>query len=440
MAEMPALLAPQRLFNAEPSGREDFLTHAAFLDRARTERDQGRERGSRIALGGYLILRLIDRLELLQGSTEDRESFRWQIQTTRRFLDELPQDDTETAHLQGILLTLSSNTSPAGQVLRTSLTAYAYSLEHAGRFSEALEVLAVAAGSYGPEIPDGEGPAFALFVGRLNRLMARWEAATSSYAAAEAAAEVVGDRRSILLSRLGRANVLRGQGNLPEARTAIERIVEDAAAPDLSDVRSKAYADLGLVFDNMGLLLESLQALYKAFEDGPDPVLRIRALLDVGIQLKQLGAYAAARQAFAIVSGSHAGAEVKVNSWLEMMDLESAAGNRVAFERCRHEVDYFIDRMPASVAVDHCYKLGIGMARFGQLTKSRRHLKEAKEMAERLGLHEWYSRVERVLVNLLPCADVVERTAPTGMAEAWEAPAIAEVAEGLERYASLMAG
>jgi tetratricopeptide (TPR) repeat protein len=427
------LLDPQQFF--QDYGQQDLLAHAAFLDRARTERELGREEASRTALGAYLVLRLIDRIGLLEGSEEDRDSFHWQVQTTRRFLSDLPTELTETAHLVGIL-DIVNRTRRAGPVLRTGLTAYAYSLEHEGRFAEALQVVAVAARTYGVEMPDGDGPTLALFVGRLNRLMARWEAATSSYAAAEQAAQVLGDRRSILLSRLGRANVLRGQGNLAGSRDAIEKILEETVGPELADIRARAYADLGVVFEKMGVPLKALHALYKSFESGPDELHRVRALGDVGIQLKSLGLYAAARRALDLVARGQTSLATRINAYIELLDLESTVGDRVAFERYRRILRPLVDRMLPSAAVDYRFKLGVGMARFGTLPRARALLAEALQLAEQHQLNEWYFRIDRVLGSVSHSGGLGGGLEIADTAGAWEAPAVVEVVEGLERYAS----
>ena len=81
------------------------------------------------------------------------------------------------------ICTASPTPSPIGPQpfagLRLSLMAYAYFLEHEGRLEEALEVLALAVRTHGPEVPAGDFAASALFAGRLNRLLARWNEATS---------------------------------------------------------------------------------------------------------------------------------------------------------------------------------------------------------------------------------------------------------------------
>ena len=429
-----SVLTPQRLFeSAERSAA--FLDQAPFLDRARREREEGRDSASKVALGAYLVARLVTQIQEKAGTDEERESFRWQEDSTRRFLADLPQDQAEVAHLQGIVDALSGKGGLSG--LRLSLTAYAYYLEHEGRFEEALQVLANAGRTYGGAIPVAESASLALFVGRLNRVLTRWSAANNAYLAAEEAGLDAGDQSAVLLSRLGRANVLRGQGNLPRARAAIEEIVAQAKTPELTEVRGRAYMDLGVVLLVQGQMVESLQAYFQALELTQDSVTQCRILGDMGIIFRDLGVYAAARQAFEIVTESQVSFLIKANAFLELMDLESAAGNRVAFERRRQDASEYTRRMPPSMGVDFRFKLGVGLARFDQLGRARQVLREALDLADQHRLNEWSFRIDGVLGNLDTCPDIPPLT-PT-MVEAWETPAIAEVASGLQRYTSLAA-
>ena len=107
------------------------------------------------------------------------------------------------------------------------------------------------------------------------------------------------------------------------------------ASSNLTDAKALAYADLGAVYNLQGLKLEALEANYQAFRLSHDPQQRMRTLGDLAIGLREIGAFDAARLAFQIVVDSSASMHVRTNAILELMDLESAGGNRVAFERCR---------------------------------------------------------------------------------------------------------
>jgi hypothetical protein len=410
------------------------LRHAPFLERARVERDHDREVSARLALAAYVMARLVDRLHEAATDDESRQAFAWQVDAVRRHLTDLPADLPETAHLVGILEAVStSGQAPTG--LRLGLTAYAYFLEHEARLAEALDILGLAARCHGKAIPAGEFAAIALFAARLRRLQAQWAPANACYTAAEEAGQVVGDMATVLRGRLGRGAVLRGQGNLPASRALTESVLKGAEVLNARDVQAMAWVDLAAVAALQGLLAESVQAKYRAFQLTDDEVQRMRYLGDLGISLAQIGANAAARVAFEIVIASQASFLVRTNAVLELMDLESAVDNRVAFERLRAEAEGARDRMPPSMMADYLFKVGEGLARFGKVARAREVLNEGLRQSELSGLNAWYFKIERTLLSLgSGSTDTREPKLPAS-AGLSELPAVQEVALGLREYA-----
>lgn len=292
-------------------------------------------------------------------------------------------------------------------------------------------MLSLAARSYGERMGAADFTALALFAARLNRLQAEWDTAIRAYEAAEDAALTTGDGNAVYRSRLGRAAVLRAQGNLPASRAAVERVI--AEATEHPDVQGSAYADLASVLGLQGHRMEALLANYQAFRLTTDPLLRTRILGDLGIQLADLGHYSEARVAFDIVLASPASFIVRANALLELLELESTVGDRLSFERHRSTARDLADRMPPSMAVDFRYKVGLGLARFGQPLRARAIWEEGQEIAERHKLNEWYFRLERLLAHLDDCAPEV--MAPDRAAI--ERPAeLAQLAAGLREYAA----
>ncbi len=379
------------------------------------------------------MLRLAERRFALDGGEDDRLAYLWQLESTRRYVDELDDSRAESRHLLGLVDALRlDDRPPTATTIRTGLTAFAYFLEHEGRLGEALEVLGLAARTHGTVMAASEFTAVALFAGRLNRLQARWDAANRAYEAAEEAALSTGDANAALRSRLGRANVLRAQGNLPAARQVVERVIGDATAQGLTEVRGGAFADLASVLGLQGYRVEALLANYEAFRLTSDPLSRTRILGDLGVQLSDLGHYAEARLAFDLVVESQTSFMVRANALLELLELESAVGDRLAFERHRTTARELVDRMPPSMAVDFRYKVGLGLARFGQTARARAAWQEALGLAESHKLNEWYFRLERLLAHLDDCGTAglsVERANSSRPAE------IAELAAGLKACA-----
>ena len=426
------MFTPQRLFG-EAWSPPNTLSYEPFLERARLQREQDRDASARLALGGYIMARLVDKLLVLENDAESLEGFRWQLEAVRRHIGELPGDSPETAHLAGVVDAVP-RLGPPTSSLWMSLTAYAYFLEHEGRLEEALDLLKLAARSQGTNTSPTDFAAYALFAGRLNRLLARWEAAETCYSSAEDAATSVGNHVYSLRGRLGRSAVQRGLGNLPLSRELAETVVRDASRLNLPDVQAMAFADLGAVYSRQGLRSEQLQAQYRAFRLASDPSLRTRILGDLGIGLLEIEAYDAARLAFQIVIDSDAKLLDRANAALELMDLESSVGNRVAFERCRSSVSEIRDRLPPSATTDYQFKLGTGLARFGQTVRAREALEQALALAEQHRLNTWYFKIEKALEQL----SAVQPGEPPGReSSGWSPPPVVEeVMRGLRQYAA----
>jgi tetratricopeptide (TPR) repeat protein len=407
------------------------LTHAPFLERARAEHERERDVSARLALGAYLVSRLVSRV-LAEEGDGPQEGLLWQLDAVRRHLRELPADSPESAHLHGVTDAIQATPHPRAS-LRLSLMAYAYFLEHEGRLEEALEVLSLAVRTHGLGVPVNDFASSALFAGRLNRLLARWPTATNCYSAAEAAAETGGDTALALRAKLGRGAVLRGQGNLPLARMIAEEVAEAGHRAGLREVEAMAYADLGSVLSNEGRRDETIQAIYRAFLLTDDMLQRTRVLGDLGVVLLESGALAAARTAFDIVLQSKTSFLVRTNALLELMDMDSAAGNRMSFERRRSEADTLRNRMPPSMLADFHLKAGLGLARFGQLGRARDLLLRGQRFSEEHQLNAWYFRFERMLENLDSC-EIREPELATPTMDI-TSPAVEEVAVGLREFA-----
>jgi tetratricopeptide (TPR) repeat protein len=433
LLEGRVLFTPQQLFgDAESSA--DVLTHAPFLERARAEHERERDVSARLALGAYLVSRLVDRLVVRGEAAEVQEGLLWQLDAVRRHLRELPADSPESAHLHGITDAIPLEGQPfAG--LRLSLMAYAYFLEHEGRLEEALEVLTLAVRTHGSKVPGTDFAGSALFAGRLNRLLARWNDASSCYQSAELAARESSDQVLMLRARLGMGSVMRGRGDLNESERIARTVLAEATAMALPEVEAMAYQDVGVALEAQGRRVEAVEAKYQAFLLTGDTLQRMRVLGDLGTGLAELGEYAVARLAFEIVADSNSSFLVRTNATIELMELESATGNRLAFERRRTAAQAVRDRMPPSMAADYLFKLGVGLARFGQVSRGRDTLASGLALSETHRLNTWYFRFERVLQNFGDC-EIREPEVTTPAAGPVPSSAVREMEFGLREYAS----
>jgi hypothetical protein len=161
----------------------------------------------------------------------------------------------------------------------------------------------------------------------------------------------------------------------------------------------------------------------------------MRILGDLGIGLLNLKAYETARLAFEIVAASDTSLLVRTNAILELMELESKVGNRLAFERRRAEAEAVRERMPPSMAADYQFKAGLGLARFGSQKRAEELLQAGLRVAEEHRLNAWYFRFERELAALQAGEQVAVHEAPATPAPYSSSPAMEEVAVGLREYA-----
>ena len=439
----PRVFTAEQLFDSA-STAPDVLAHEAFLTRARAEHEAGRTDGARIALAAYAMARVVDSCLPMQDPVAVAGQIGTPVANLRRRLDVLPASEPEVAHLTAIVAGLAE---PAGarrrSPVRASLMGYAFFLEQEGRLAEALDVIVAVGRTWPGEIPPAEFGMVALHAARLNRLLARWSAATAAYRMAENAGASCGDRITMLRGRLGQGAVLRGQGNLPASKAIARSVIAESEDPELRHIQAGAYADLGVVYMLMERRIDGLVAIYEAFLRTVDPIQRMRVLGDLGVGLAEVGAEDTARLAFRIVADTSCSALLRMNARLELMALDAAAGNRLAFEHHRQAARDFADQMPPSMACDFRFKAGRGLACFGQTGRGRALIAEGMEIAENHGLNEWYFRLERALGELV----VPESAGPGGPARTWRdgadphaQSALARMATGLQEFADATSG
>jgi tetratricopeptide (TPR) repeat protein len=355
------------------------------------------------------------------------------LDAVRRHLRELPADSPESAHLHSITDAVPVGGEPLAG-LRLGLMAYAYFLEHEGRLEEALEVLALAVRTHGIDVPVADFAGSALFAGRLNRLLARWNDATNCYHSAESAAGESADQVLVLRAQLGMGAVMRARGDLHQAERMARAVLDRATELSLPEVGAMAYQDIGVALEAQGRLVEAVEAKYQAFLRTGDTLQRMRVLGDLGTGLAELGEFTVARMAFEIVADSKCSFLVRTNALIELMELESVNGNRLAFERRRSDAQAVGDRMPPSMTADFLFKLGVGLARFGQIGRARDILTGGLTLTETHRLNTWYFRFERVLQNLDAC-EIREPVLST-FAGPVPSSAVREMEVGLREYAS----
>jgi tetratricopeptide (TPR) repeat protein len=377
------------------------LPHAVFLQRVADEPATSPE--VRLGQGAFLALRFVDLL------SPDREPpttdvFRYQWAATERYCNELSGEGTEAAHLAGIVrATGEAHRGGDVRALAPALLAYALYLEQDAHFEEAEDVLLTLISVGGTRLAASDATAAWMRVGRVRRLQADFDRASAAYTEAGRIATAAGDRRSVLLSRVGQCNVVHFSGNLAEAERGWRALLADAAAGGFTEVHAHAEHGLGNVLQRRGQSHEGAPHLWRAYELYEDDASRLRALGDLGFLMIGLGDIAGAEHALAEVARRTTLPELLANAKIELMYCASFRRDRVGFERWRERaLDHFEDALP-NIRADYHFKVGIGLARFGNYSKAEAQMQQALEIATAHGLHELVFRIERIKNGLREC-------------------------------------
>lgn len=407
--------------------------HAVFLYRATDE--EVTSPAVRLGQGAFLVLRLLDLLAA-DRKRLDADAFRYQCAATDRYCRELDADSPEAAHLHGLVRTASdAQRRKDARLLAPALLAYAHYLEDDAHYEEALDVLQTLFQVAGDRLKGSDAVAATLRTARLNRKLARFDDAEAAYEQAAAVAAAAGDRHSVLLSRLGQAEVLRGRGNLGEAEPALRDILSDAKTASDTDAEARAEHGLATVLDTQGQSAEAVVHAWRSFELYADDLMRMRALHDLAIMVRALGDVTAAEQAFSEVLRRSTGYDQDTNAVVELLECASRRGDRVAFERWRTEGRRREGRMLASTQVDFYLKQGIGQARFGDFRRAEASLEKALALAQDAGLNELVFRIERIKNGLRDCEQELAK-APLEVAEPVRGESLQDVRASLFELAN----
>lgn len=400
--------------STELQARGAGLPHAVFLQRVADEPATSPD--VRLGQGAFLTLRFVDLL------APDREPptpdvFRYQWAATERYCAELSGEGegTEASHLSCIV-------RAAGEAHRTNelsllgpaLFAYALYLEQESHFDEAEDALQTMINVGGARMQLSDAISAWMRLGRVRRKLTDFDSASAAYEEAGRIAVAAGDHRSVLLSRIGRCNVLHYRGNLAEAEIAWRAVFADARATAFRDVQAQAEHGLGNTLDRRGQTKQGIPHLWRAYELYEDESARLRALSDLGLSLLAIGHVADAEQALSEVVRRETVADNLANAKIELMNCASFRRDRVSFERWRERaLDHGGEAAP-NIRTDYHLKAGIGFARFENFGRAGQELRRALEIASTHDLNEFVFRIERLLTGLRECVtpDALEGAFP----------------------------
>src|SRR5207253_2062535 len=215
----------------DPASQHASLPHAVFLQRMADGSGQA----------AFIVLRLVDLLGP-EHATLHPDAFHYQYVATARCCRELPPGATETSHLLGLVRSTADafRQQSTGLVL-PALFAYAHFLEDEMRLQEALDVLDTLLQLGDGTLVPSDAVSARLRRARVYRKLNEFDAAERSYAEGGALAAAIGDTHSELLSRIGRAETLRGRGNLLEAEGCLGGILADAERAGDVDAGARAH-------------------------------------------------------------------------------------------------------------------------------------------------------------------------------------------------------
>jgi len=252
-------------------------------------------------------------------------------------------------------------------------------------------------------------------LGRVRRLQTDFDQADVAYREAGRIAESVGDHQAILISRVGRCNIMYFRGNLAEAEHGWRSLLTDCVATPYRPVIAQAEHGLGNLLNRRGKLHEGAPHLWKAYELYDEEASQLRVLTDLGILLLRLGQVHDAERALGeVVRRDQIGGETLTNALVELMNCASYRRDRLGFERWRERCLDHLPHAPPNIRADFSMKAGIGYARFGNARKAETQLRQALEIATAHGLHEAVFRIEPILAGATDCGapEQVESAAP----------------------------
>jgi len=403
------------------------LPHVVFLERAARELDSS---PGKFGQAAFLVLRLVDLLAASHEPGPQDDLFGYQAAATGRYCNEQLEPGKAAECLQQLVRTASyAHRRREPGFIAPAMLSLATHLEDSAHYPEALDVLATLERVAASGIAPADAVAGALLSGRVQRKLTRFEEAEAAYERADALATAAGDATSVLLSRLGRANVYWGRGNLTDAERRYRDVLRDAQAAGLRDVQARAEHGVGTVLGSRGQVPDAVPYLWSAYERYEDEASALRALHDLGLAMARLGAVDGAERALRVVVAKDVSPDNVLNAKIEMMHCASFRRDRIGFERWRSECGRDADKMAPNNLADYHLKVGIGLARFGQVDRAAVELRHALEVAQAHRLHEFEFRIERILSGIYDCT-TASPTAEPPETPAW-ATSISEVSTAL---------
>lgn len=403
----------------------DCGLHEPFLESLAGSEEESRRVA---AQAGLLVLRIVDRFANRDFQTE-AESIQYQIAAARKFVaGEVLEPEVRDL--------LDETLAAAARVLTTGSTEVIFApLIDYGRWLEGNLQLDAAIDVYDTLLAVGGTPDNHALVlcwrGRALRIAGRIDDSIAEYAKARETAESTGNRQLQLRGRVGVAMGHKRSGDLSRADSHAREALRHAR--EWGETHMEAVA-LHVIADGLSLMgrdHEAIPLLFDAYQLNQNEWDRPRVMSDIGLAFKNLGKYESARHAFSIALPGLTSAETRMNAINELLEIESARGDREGFDRWREELERSVAIMPPEIKIDFYMKLGHGLFLFGETDEGALFLKNAMLLAEFPGLNAKYFAAESKLAELERESMSVRSGAASESAEDAH-PELNRVAEQLE--------
>jgi hypothetical protein len=333
------------------------------------------------------------------------------------------------ALLQSVLDAMEAAPAVRVATVAPRLMAYARALQFDARWALAADVYRTVLAVAHP-VNDADVVVSAnLQLGACLRVLAEWGEAALAYASAGQIAGLTGDIMNVLRSRIAEANLAIDRGNLPEAETLLDAMIERASDPALAEVQAAALHDRGRVAQMRGVHELSVRLLHEALERYKQPNSRDRVLADIANSFLELGVRSAARDAYLIIAAT---AQEQYMRWLatvNLMEIASLDRSEPVFEQYRRELADAA--LPAPMAAEYHYYVGQGYRLFGRFELAAASLERSIELAERHCLNQVLIKAEASL------SEVRAGRAVAASAPAEPSPVVTTVAGEIRRMRTL---
>ena len=386
---------------------ERMLRHLAFFE-ALAHSDEGSDEWSGMA-AGLVVLRLVDAWADAGPASAGHATPG--VAAVRDAIAAMPEADRARAVLDGVVGALERSASGDLSLVAPRLFAYGRSLDFGGRWRVAIDVYRTLL-DYAHPLMDADFAINAsLRIGYCSRVIGEWDDAAAAYDRAAEIALASGDEADLLRSRVGRANLAKDRGNIPEAEALLDEVLERTARAELPDVRRIALHDRSTVAFLRRDHALAIRLAHEAMALSAPGAGRDRLLADIGTYFAALGVHGAARDAHLVVAHTALEQFQRWSSLLSLLELAALDGDAAAFETFRRAV--VGAPLPPELAVLRGIYEARGHAVFGRADEAKAAAGDALQRARESGQHRYAFEAEALLERL----DEEARPAPAPVSE-----------------------